>query len=242
MSELEATAAPGDAAVGREPAAAALGRETLEGALGLVVDLVCARVTATEGASAAISTTDGQKVVVASESVRAADALQHSTGRGPAPDVLRTSGRQHLTVESGAARWPEFTAAALDGGFRTVLALPFTTDGETIGALTLYSPRDGGFGPTELAGAETMVAQVSRMLAGIRALAHGWLSSRQLEEGLATRGLIGQAQGILMSAHGCGGAGAFAILRERSQAANRRLHQIAAEIVAGHEEHINRAG
>lgn len=56
-----------------------------------------------------------------------------------------------------------------------------------------------------------------------------------LEDSVATRGVIGQALGLLMARHGCCGEAVFEMLRRASQVSNRKLHTVAAEMVAEHE-------
>jgi hypothetical protein len=49
---------------------------------------------------------------------------------------------------------------------------------------------------------------------------------------LETRDLIGQAKGVIIATAGCTADEAFVLLKRQSQAENRKLHEIAAEIVA----------
>jgi AmiR/NasT family two-component response regulator len=53
----------------------------------------------------------------------------------------------------------------------------------------------------------------------------------QLQEAMTTRGVIEQAKGILMARERVDADGAFDILRRASQRANRKLHDLAQEIV-----------
>ena len=57
-----------------------------------------------------------------------------------------------------------------------------------------------------------------------------------LRRALATRDTIGQAKGIIMATMCCGADEAFSILRSQSQAENRKLTEIATELV----ERVNR--
>nr|WP_255465666.1 ANTAR domain-containing protein [Cellulomonas sp. APG4] len=54
---------------------------------------------------------------------------------------------------------------------------------------------------------------------------------QQLREALARRDVIGQAMGIVMERFGLAPDRAFGVLVRLSQHANRRLHEIAAEVV-----------
>ena len=49
---------------------------------------------------------------------------------------------------------------------------------------------------------------------------------------LDTRDLIGQAKGIIIASTGCSADEAFVLLTKQSQAENRKLHEVAADIAA----------
>ena len=54
----------------------------------------------------------------------------------------------------------------------------------------------------------------------------------QLAQALATRDLIGQAKGILMERYKITGERAFLVLTRASQTSNRKLHDIATDLIA----------
>lgn len=54
----------------------------------------------------------------------------------------------------------------------------------------------------------------------------------QLRQAMETRGVIGQAQGLLMARYGIGPEEAFGLLVKRSQDTNTKLHDIAERLVA----------
>lgn len=53
-----------------------------------------------------------------------------------------------------------------------------------------------------------------------------------IRNALETRDLIGQAKGIIMGSMGCTPDEAFALIKKQSQAENRKLHDVAADIAA----------
>jgi hypothetical protein len=53
----------------------------------------------------------------------------------------------------------------------------------------------------------------------------------QLKQALESRDVIGQAKGIVIAATGCMPDEAFGVLRDQSQAENRKLRDVAAELV-----------
>jgi AmiR/NasT family two-component response regulator len=53
----------------------------------------------------------------------------------------------------------------------------------------------------------------------------------QLEEAMASRAVIEQAKGVLMGRLGCTPEGAFSHLSRQSQHGNRKLHDVAVQVV-----------
>ena len=56
--------------------------------------------------------------------------------------------------------------------------------------------------------------------------------AQQLQNALETRIVIEQAKGVLAERMGCDAAAAFVILRRAARAKRRKLHELAAEVVA----------
>ena len=73
------------------------------------------------------------------------------------------------------------------------------------------------------------------MLANAAALMSAELVNHHLQEALASRDVIGQAKGILMASEGIDAEEAFAVLRRASQRSHRKLHDVAAEVVAARQ-------
>jgi len=96
--------------------------------------------------------------------------------------------------------------------------------GDDLGALNLYSRRAGAFTDES--------EHVGSMFAAHAAVAY---AAARTEAGLggvvATRQLIGQAQGILMERHQLTGDQAFALLVRASQDRNVKLRELAEQLV-----------
>lgn len=160
------------------------------------------------------------------------DRPQYSTsGRGPCVDAFRQQKVYRIADTSIDDRWPEFAAAAAAHGVRSTLSLPLAQGGEPLGALNLYSLRPNGFDqPTEPA--ETLALQAAIVLAN----AHAYHDARELnhnvEQALTSRRTIDYAIGIVLAAGGRTPQQAYQDLVQRSQHENRKLRDIAGEIVA----------
>jgi ANTAR domain len=127
-------------------------------------------------------------------------------------------------------RWPEFGREATARGIRSMLACPLFVDG-TPGALNLYARYPLAFGVIDRAKAV--------LLAGLAAVAFSAAlnheeekrQSSNLHAALATRELIGQAQGILIERERVTPDQAFDILRRASQHLNLKLRDVAQSLV-----------
>ncbi len=128
-----------------------------------------------------------------------------------------------LGADAGAA--PETTA-----GGPALRQLLLDVSGAPIGWLSIAAGAaplgdDEARRLVEIAGHAAVLAA-----AGLR-LVQARTFSSQLQRGLASREVIGQATGILMQCEGCTRDHAFDILKRASQRENRKLREIAEELV-----------
>jgi AmiR/NasT family two-component response regulator len=75
------------------------------------------------------------------------------------------------------------------------------------------------------------VAHAATSLANATAFSAARVLSEQLQEALESRAVIEQAKGILMARHGIDADRAFEQLREQSQHSNRKVRDLAADVV-----------
>ena len=102
---------------------------------------------------------------------------------------------------------------------------------QTIGALNIYGTADGAFDAAtqELATAFASYAAVAVANAGVYASTATLAAN--LQRALQSRAVIDQAKGILMGRHRITADAAFDMLSAQSQVTNRKLREIAADIV-----------
>ena len=100
------------------------------------------------------------------------------------------------------------------------------TDGDPFGAVTLYSRRPSFFRTGSLAPGLGFAQQASIAITVAT-------ERERLIEAADSRGIIGQAQGILMERYHVGPDQAFAVIRRASAALNQRLRSIAERIIGG---------
>jgi GAF domain-containing protein len=156
------------------------------------------------------------------------DALQQRNGTGPCIDASRDQTSVHVDDLRSDRRWPEFAAAAIELGVYAMLCVPLWVDDRQLGSLSLYGCAPGVFDPTAKRLAELYATH------GAIALLEAQRAD-QLRRALASRDLIGQAKGVLMARHRITADQAFALLTKASQAANRKVVDIAETVAASGE-------
>jgi GAF domain-containing protein len=162
----------------------------------------------------------------------AIDEAQYRDDDGPCLRALRSGRQLEASVEKSPDRWPRFHEEAMGAHVVGVLSTPLVRGADdVVGALNIYAGESAPFGPDDRHAAE-LLGEIAAILVG-RSLA--LLSSdrlnEQLRQAVATREIIGAAKGILMESQGCDRDQAFDILRRASQRENRKLRDLAEELV-----------
>jgi GAF domain-containing protein len=132
--------------------------------------------------------------------------------------------------------WPGLRAAVEESGVRGVYSLPLQVQAAPMGALNLYSKAPTWPSDDHAELARAFARQAAIVLANAAAYAAAAAHVEQLEEGLRTREMIGQAKGILMERELCSADAAFEMLRQLSMRTNVKLRAVAEKIVASAEE------
>ncbi|WP_435221862.1 GAF and ANTAR domain-containing protein [Streptomyces sp. Tue6028] len=155
------------------------------------------------------------------------DRLQERLGEGPCFDAAYTGqGERVFRIADLTAEhhhWAAFAPQAQALGVGSMMGFLLFTEDEDLGALNLYSHKPGAFNEvSELAG---------WLLASHAAVAFSSARTHaQMEHALATRHVIGEAMGILMSRHHLTEEQAFDVLRRYSQENNVKLREVARQV------------
>lgn len=211
---------------------------TVEATLRRIVALSVATVDGCSGAG--ISFVQGDEIVTpvwTEPKVLEVDTMQYTTGQGPCLDAI--AHREVLYADDLLTdpRWPRFGPMAAQAGMRSLLS--FCLFGEaTLGALNLYSRLPRAFGATGRAEALIFATHAGVALAAAveleqanEALAVEIKRLRDLHGALASREVIGQAEGILMQRELITPDQAFDLLRRASQLLNVKLREVAQYVV-----------
>ena len=158
------------------------------------------------------------------------DGLQHDLGEGPCLDALSGTAAVYAEDLASDVRWPAFGPEATARGVRSLLALPLALNGAP-GALNLYARYPQAFGVIDRGRGLLLAALAGLAFTTARAHEEEERKAAQLHSALATREMIGQAQGILMERERISSNQAFDILRRASQHLNLKLRVVAQDLV-----------
>jgi hypothetical protein len=155
------------------------------------------------------------------------DDLQTELGEGPCLDAMSQRMMFYAADLLEDIRWPRFGPRATAAGIRSILALPLNESG----ALNLYAQLPGAFGVDDRAKAAILASLADLALSVAHSHEDEARRSDNLNLALGTREVIGQAQGILMERERITPDQAFDILRRASQHLNRKLRDVAQDLV-----------
>jgi GAF domain-containing protein len=175
----------------------------------------------------------GRPSTVASTGTRATsmDERQYDRGHGPCLDCLEGGEPVRITDMNAETRWPDWAAEAHRHGVGSSLSIPVPVQREVTAALNIYSTQHDAFGDADLEIAMTFAAYAGVALANMHLYqAHSRLAE-DLQTAMKSRAIIEQAKGILMGTRHCTADEAFDLLIRQSQAANRKLRDVAQALV-----------
>lgn len=175
-------------------------------------------------ASLALVSIDLEHLPVTALLRRIADALvAELTDVTAARVIIRSPGSEVATA--GAPR----PSPAEPGRDTAVHRLVLTLGEDEKGELLLLTP--SGAPALPAASAKALTALISALIVNHRAITRQTEAVQQLTEAHRHRGTIEQAKGILMARTGCSAQQAFAHLRTLSQRNQRKLHDVARDVV-----------
>jgi GAF domain-containing protein len=184
------------------------------------------------GAGIMLGTEGNLQFVTASDArVSQAERLQDELDAGPCHEAF-TGGRRVIIADLRAEdRWPEFTTQVIGLGLHAIAALPMKAFGEVIGALNVYRDEPGEWSEEDLDAGELLSAVASGYILNAQRLQASQRLAEQLQIALDSRVIIEQAKGILAAKLGTDPDSAFNLLRRHARSANRKLHDVANDVV-----------
>lgn len=190
------------------------------------------------GAGFSILDDNGKRLSSASTdpTVEAVDALQYELGQGPCLSAWATGDPQCVDDTSVETRWPDWIAEASAMGIGSVLSSPMVYRGRHVGALKVYAAEPHAFGETEVHLLGLLADAAATLLGTAQTIDSPVRLSKALSEALATRDTIGLASGVLMAQEHLTRDVARLRLLERARSSNRRVVDVASEILTSWEK------
>ncbi|MEJ5868397.1 GAF and ANTAR domain-containing protein [Pseudokineococcus sp. 5B2Z-1] len=220
---------------GVERAFAELGRLMLDQPLGQylqrVADLAAGTLPGVDGLSVTL-VEDGRARSAAFTTPVAAqlDERQYDAGFGPCLDAAQSGDTLRVDVATDGV-YPAFARTAARLGVRSAASVGMPVPHRVVGALNLYST-SGDLDEETLVLARTFASYAAVALANASLYGSTARLADQLQEAMRSRAVIEQAKGVLMAVHRVDADEAFARLSRASQDANRKLRDMAGELVA----------
>jgi GAF domain-containing protein len=159
------------------------------------------------------------------------DERQYDDGYGPCLDAAVSGGTVQVAMDDADGPYPDFRQLARREGVTHSLSVGIPAAGRTIGALNLYASAGQAFTVDSTRIAGTFAGFAGMALATVGRYADAAAVAAQLQQALASRAVISQAQGVLMAELHCSAEQAFATLIRLSQQQGVKLHQAAQSVV-----------
>ena len=220
----------------------------VEGILRGLAQVAVGVVRGAEAASLTLVGADGAWATPAFSGVLAerVDAMQYAAGQGPCLEAATALEWTAILVRDlpDETRWPALAAQGVGAGARSVMSVslfarPSLGRGggqQAVGSLNLYASTAAAFGESERDTALLLALYAALALAANEAVGDAGERIDQLKEAMATRNVIGQAQGILMERNKFTAGQAFDRLRTASMNLNRKLRDVAKDLSETGEE------
>jgi GAF domain-containing protein len=176
----------------------------------------------------------GRPITVGSsnDTAQALDDAQYAAGEGPCLAAARENRVVRIEDTESDEQWPSFSASARANGIRSSLSIPIAVSHhDTVAGVNIYGEVTGGFGDADEQLGQAFAAQASIVVSNAQSYWGVFELSENLSKAMESRAVIEQAKGVLMSRRRIGADAAFDVLREISQASNRKLRDVAAEVV-----------
>jgi GAF domain-containing protein len=177
---------------------------------------------------------DLRLVASSSEAMRVLEVFELQAREGPCLEAYNTGVRiGHERLEAGAGRWPRFSAAAVEAGFRSASALPLRLRDKTVGALNLFHVGEAPMPERDIVVAQAFADLATISLVQHRAATEAQRLNEQLSVALSSRVVIEQAKGVIAERAGIDLAEAFERLRAFARHHNLLLTDVSQAAVSG---------
>jgi GAF domain-containing protein len=185
------------------------------------------------GAGIMLAQDNGGLAFVAASEQRVVDVELHQAqvGQGACHEAFAINEIVRVDDIRDEDRWPDYVRLVEKLGLRAVLGVPLNAFGQTIGVINVYREQPTVWSEEDIGAAQILASMGAGYILNANQLKAQHTLSEQLHTAIGSRDLIGQAKGIIMTQAQLTSDEAFEQLRRRSQATNRKLREIAQEVV-----------
>jgi GAF domain-containing protein len=160
------------------------------------------------------------------------DDWQYVEGHGPCLDASASHTTLSLPDMSSEQRWPDWAAQAHQTGAASSLSIGLPIHDQVTGALNVYATKPHAFDNDAVILGQTFAGYAAVALSNAHLYDAQATLAQQMQAAMQSRAVIEQAKGIIMGSRRCTPDEAFSILTRISQDTNRKLREVAAELVA----------
>jgi transcriptional regulator with GAF, ATPase, and Fis domain len=162
------------------------------------------------------------------------EELSMTLGEGPGVDALagNLTLAANLDDAQSRTRWPMFTSAAVSSGVHAAFALPLQVGSINLGAMDLYRAEPGALDQDQVADALLLADTACALLLDAARFQPGDADGDMPEAASLQHPEVHQATGMIIGQLGVTATVALIRLRAYAYAHDRRLRDVAADVVA----------
>ena len=171
-------------------------------------------------------------VTATNQAELAFEQAERDLGEGPCIAAF-TAGQVIRTADLQCdPRWPRLGPAARTNQIRGVLSAPVLLDDQAIGTCNALTTVARSWTEADAGAVRAFAVVLGRLIGSITDARHKTELTAQLQFALSSRVLVEQAKGVLMEREGVDAHRAFELLRRRARSSERKLADVARELLA----------
>jgi GAF domain-containing protein len=216
--------------LGRMP----LHESSMEALLQTVADLAKTVTPGNPEASVTLLVNDNPRTVVSTGQLAVdLDETQYERGHGPCLHAARSGELTEIADTRTETRWRDYAQRAVQRGNLSSLSVPLLIDEQeqVAGALNLYAREPDAFNADSRSAGQSFGSYAAVAAGNMYAYQSARDMAGNLQAALDSRAVIDQAKGILMERHKLTPDQAFQLLAQASMNANRKLRNVADDLV-----------
>jgi GAF domain-containing protein len=170
-------------------------------------------------------------VASSSAEARSLDERQYAYDDGPCLTALRHQRTVHIPDLEADESWEWYAKAISSEGIQTILAVPIPADNGSRAALNCYSTKAHAFSAETVVAVEDHAKSLSRILRLAMRVHSPEPYPEHLRSALRSRAIVDSAVSLIMVHNRCSHEAALELLQLASRSTNRRMHDIAQDIL-----------